>query len=116
MRFFLQLILTLVGAFFAEYYLLPYWGAMAVAFVAALLVGKKGGGAFFAGFFGIALLWLAYTFYLLRDGGFVLVERLAQVLTLPNSTLLFLVVFLLGGMLGGFSGWSGFLLRRLFMK
>lgn len=115
-RFFLQLAFIGVGAILMEYFFLPYWGAAVSAFAVALIAAKRGSGAFFAGFLGIAFAWIGYTLFLLRDGGFILAERVAAVLTLPTTNLIFVAVALLGGILGGFSAWSGFLLRRVFVK
>lgn len=115
-RFFLQLILMGIGALLIEYFFLPYWGAALSAFTVALVAAENGGSAFFAGFLAIAFAWTGYTLYLLSGGGFVLAERMATVLTLPDTNLIFVAVAVLGGVWGGFSAWSGFLLRRVFSR
>lgn len=94
----------------------PWWAAAVVPFLVFVIRPSTPSNAFGAGFAAIALLWLAYGFYLhfISDGA--MADRVAGIFSLPNGILLLLVAAIIGGLPGGLGGLSGCLLRRIFVR
>ena len=106
--FLLILLLAAVAPVF-----LPWWSVVPVALGVAFGVGRTGGKAFLAGFFGVGLGWLtlALWFYFRNNG--LLAGRVAQLLPLSGSGLLLaLVAAAVGGLVGGLAALSGCWLRQ----
>lgn len=107
MLFLLILIFALVAQLF-----LPWWTMAMVAFAIAFWKAQRGGQAFGAGFAAVGLTWLgAALFWQFATEG-ILTERVTAMLTLPSPWMLVGITVLLGGIVGGLSALSGFLLRR----
>lgn len=113
MLFLLILILTAIAQ-----YLVPWWGVVAlVPFAVAAWRARSAGGAFGAGFLGIALLWLLVAGWQSFANDHLLAGRMAQVLPLGGSSVLLLTATaLLGGLVGGMAAWAGYLGRRAMAK
>jgi hypothetical protein len=113
MRFIIAIILTALLAGITTW-LLPWWMIAVSAFLVMLIISLKPLGGFFAGFLGIAILWL--TIVVMKDMGnaHVLSGRMAKLFGLPNATLFLVVTVFLGGLIGGLAGWSGVLTRKIF--
>jgi hypothetical protein len=101
---------------FISGYILPWWAACLFAFVAALLLGKNSGQAFWSGFAGLGLAWIALALLKSFPNEHILAARVAATFHLPHWLLLLLVTALIGGIAGGMSSLSGWLLKRLFDK
>ncbi len=96
--------------------LVTWWIAAAVAFVVAIHMQLKAGKGFVAGFFGIALMWLAMVLVKDIPNQHILSARMAGLLGLPNYGLFILVTIVLGGLTGGLFGWSGAHMNSAFRK
>lgn len=108
----LLFLLILVGAAVAQLFL-PWWSIVPVALVLAFGVGRTGGKAFLAGFFGVGLGWAALAGYLnaLNEG--TLAHRVAQLLPLGGvGVFVVLVTAAVGGLVGGLAALSGCWLRQ----
>ncbi|MCF0038455.1 hypothetical protein [Dyadobacter fanqingshengii] len=94
----------------------PWWVVAIVPFLVFLIRQTNASNAFWTGFAAIALLWMAYGFYLhfLSDGA--MSDRIAGIFSLPNGIVLLLISALVGGLTGGLAGLSGLLVRRIFIS
>lgn len=107
MRTILQILLILLLARLLSFFL-PWWSLAPAAFIIGLLLARKSGGAFLAGFLGIFLLWGAYAYlYNLENDG-LLAGKMGELLGGLSPLLMILVTAVLGGLLGGLASLSGF--------
>lgn len=92
---------------------LPWWSLAIVAFGICYWRAGSAGRAFGYGFAGVTLVWLAYALLIhLRTDG-VLTGRMGQLLFKADSAALpLLATALLGGLVGGLAGLSGYLVRQ----
>jgi hypothetical protein len=100
----IQLILIAILGLLAQL-ILPWWSLAIVAFLVCLWRSQSAGQAFLSGFLGVALVWLGYALIIYMRTG----ELLFKV---NNAALPMLATALLGGLVGGLSGLSGFLIRQ----
>ncbi|GGM72583.1 hypothetical protein GCM10010967_00050 [Dyadobacter beijingensis] len=94
----------------------PWWVIAIVPFVILLWRPATSPGAFWTGFGGIAVPWLIYGYYqhFISDGA--LSDRVAKIFMLPSGLLLLLVTAMISGLVGGFSGLSGYWVRQIFRR
>lgn len=112
MLFFIILILSFISS-----YLLPWWAAAAIAFLAALLVGKTSGKVFWSGFGAIFILWMILALAKSIPNDNILASRVIQLFPLPHQwILLLLITALIGGLVGGMAALSGVLTKKAFSK
>lgn len=111
MNFLIIAILSAILQIFA-----PWWVIAIVPFVILFWRPSTTSGGFWPGFGGIAAPWLLYGYYqhFISDGA--LSDRVAKIFMLPNGILLLAVTALIGGLVGGFSGLSGYWLRQIFRR
>ncbi len=109
MKFLIQFVATLFSAHLLALFM-PWYSIALAAFVMGFLL--KSNTNFLAGFAAIATLWLFNA--LLIDGGSSsdLAERVANLLTIKYEVVLFLVMAVIGGLVGGFAALTGSLLRK----
>ncbi|MEO5675711.1 MAG: hypothetical protein ABIQ74_13795, partial [Chitinophagales bacterium] len=93
--------------------ILPWWSMMIAAFVISFFFGKKSSYVFFAGFFGCAVVWLLMEMYVHLSRGDLMTGRIAALLTLPGTAILYATTLLIAGVAGGISGLAGFYLRQI---
>jgi hypothetical protein len=111
MRLIFSIICIALVAGIAEYFF-PWWIAALVTFIIVFSIEIKPAKAFLAGFLGIFLLWLSISLYKDLPNEHILSQRMAVLFKLPHYGLFLLVAALIGGIVGGLSGWSGALVRR----
>lgn len=111
MLFIIILVLTLIAG-----YITPWWAAAIIAFVAALYAGKKPAQAFWSGFGAVFIVWVVLALFKSIPNNHILASRVATLFHLPHWSLLLFVTALIGGLVGGMSALSGFLVRRLVLK
>ncbi|MBL7684141.1 MAG: hypothetical protein JNK00_12345 [Flavipsychrobacter sp.] len=113
--FIVSLIIIVLGAIFSLF-TSGMWIAIVLPSTMMISMQIPGRRAFGAGFLGVALLWLVLI--LIKDvpNHHILSSRMAGLLGLPNSAMFILVNILLGGLIGGLSGWSGAVLNKAFRK
>ena len=112
MLFLIILILTFAGSFF-----LPWWAAAIIAFLAALVIGGKGGKAFWSGFGALFVAWTILALMKSIPNNNILAGRVVQLFPLPNNWIWILVVTaVIGGIVGGMSALSGVLIRSRIKK
>jgi len=100
---------------FGLQFLLPWWIIVIVAFAVELLFGGQTSLAFFSGFYGIFIYWLAYAAIIDIQTGFLLSKKIALLFHLPQwSLIVALVTALIGGTVGGLGSLTGNLFRKMF--
>ena len=112
MLFLIILVLSFAGSFF-----LPWWVAAVIAFIAALIIGGKGGKVFLSGFGAIFIAWTILALMKSIPNENILAGRVVQLFPLPNNWIWVLVVTaVIGGIVGGMAALSGALLKNAFGK
>lgn len=101
---------------FLSGYVLPWWAACIFSFAAAWFLGKTSGQAFWSGFAGLGIAWLALALLKSFPNEHVLASRVAQLFHLPHWLLLLAVTVIIGGLVGGMSALSGLLVKKVFVK
>lgn len=110
-----RVILTGAFATVLQWHFGLWWLAAITAFVVELVIGKGDRTAFFSGFYGISIPWMAYALYIDRTTGSVLTYRVLELFKLPHSAIvLVLVTGLVGGLAGGIASLSAGWLRAAF--
>lgn len=104
------LFILILGQFFS------YPVLMIGVFILSYLVGGSGAISFFAGGLSFGLIWLFQAIYISIQTNSSLPDKMAELMGLGESNLLWVATGLLGFLLGGFSALSGALLRNLFKK
>ncbi|GAB3039485.1 hypothetical protein [Spirosoma pulveris] len=108
----IELILIAILSLLAQLFL-PWWSLAVVAFGVCFWRSQRGGSAFFQGFAGVAIVWLGYALLIHTQTDGVFTGRMSELLFKTNTTVLpMLVVTLLSGLVGGFAGLSGFLVKK----
>jgi hypothetical protein len=91
---------------------LPWWGIALIAFFVALIIPQRPWKAFFAGFLGVFILWLALAWWIDMKNNGVLSQRMAEVIPLGGSRLLLILVTgFVGGVVASVAALSGSFLR-----
>jgi hypothetical protein len=109
-----KIILTALMAYLLQT-MFPWWTIVIASFSISFIVSTKGPASFLGGFLGIGILWfiLASITDIRTDS--ILTERVAEIFSLPNSSLLILLTSIIGGLVGGFGALTGNQLRSWIM-
>jgi hypothetical protein len=111
MLFLIIFILSIAGSF-----LLPWWAAAIIAFLAALYWGKTSGQAFLSGFLALFVGWLILALVKSLPNDNVLATRVSTLFHLPNWIFVLVITALIGGLVGGMAALSGLLVKNIFQK
>ncbi len=103
MKIAVQFVFIIVVAFVLELFL-PWWSIAVAAFAGGLIFNSKAN--FLAGFIAIAFLWTVKALLIESNAAATLTDRVASIFML-NKPLLFLVMALIGGLVGGFAAMTG---------
>jgi len=107
MKFIISLILTALLSFTAGLYI-DWWSIAIAAFIVALCIRQKPGGAFLSGFGALLLLWGGLAWCIDSSNNSVLSHRLSQLLGLGGSSfLVVLLTALVGALVAGFASLAG---------
>ena len=109
-----MLFLIILILSFASAYFLPWWMVAVIAFLAALIIGKKSGQSFLSGFGGVFIAWLILALIKTLPNDNILAKKVAQLFQLPNWILILLITALIGGLVGGMAALSGVLMKKIF--
>jgi hypothetical protein len=115
MRFLIQVILTSLLSYVLQQFMAP-WVVVPIALCVALVVQNNAIGAFFGGFAGISLLWMAKATVIDVYTQSILSAKVAAVLGFKSPIMLIFLTGLLGGLLGGLGGASGQHIRYILKK
>ncbi len=108
MLFFLIAILSFLVQLF-----LPWWSLAVVAFGCSFFLGRKATLTFFTGMLASGLVWLIMALYIHFTHGDIMTDKIAALLALPSSFILYPASFIIAGIVGGLSAVSGFYLRSI---
>lgn len=92
---------------------LPWWSLAIAAFACSFFLGKRAAASFSAGLLGCGLVWLLMALYVHFTKGDIMTDRIAMLLNLPSSWILFASVFLISGIVGGLAALSGYYLKAI---
>ena len=93
----------------------PWWIGLTCVAVVEWFMGRRGGHAFIAGFYAMALPWMVLALWLDVANWRILTARVAALFSLPDLPfLLVLLTGLIGGLLGGWAGITTAWLRSFF--
>lgn len=108
MNFIIIFIVTALLQFFT-----PWWTVALIPFIIAAWRPTTSFQSFFTGFLAIALLWFLYGLYLHINSQGAMSNKIAEIFSLPNGILLLIVTTILGGLVGGLAGLSGYFVRKI---
>jgi len=94
--------------------ILPWWSLTIPGILLGIFLGKTGWRSFGYGFLGIGGWWLIQSLYIHLANDGLLTTRIADLFSLPSAWLVILITVLIGGLIGGFSTLTGYLLRKTF--
>ena len=115
MRFIFLTLLTAILVIFLNA-VAPYWMVMiGIAFLTALL-SPNGIGGFMGGGLGMGLTWLGQCIYLEVITGSSLPDYMGKLMGVGTGITLVAATGLMGFLLGAFSGWTGVLFRKMFLR
>lgn len=114
-RFFAQLIVVFLIVYFLGG-LFSFWIAMLLVGFAALLILENHVAAFFATGLGFGIAWLSKAFVITVSTASQLPQQMADLMGISNENLLFVGTYLVGFLLGGFSGLTGTTLKSVFQN
>lgn len=105
-------ILTALTAWILSFFL-PWWSAFIPGLILGVLLGRSGWASFAWGAVGIGGYWLIQALYIHFASGGILTSRVATLFSLSSPVFIFIITVLIGGLIGGLSTLSGYLLRVL---
>ncbi|MEP6467779.1 MAG: hypothetical protein ABJB05_15825 [Parafilimonas sp.] len=112
MKFIVVVLLTALLGYAAPLYF-TWWSFAVCSFIVALFIHQKPFIAFVATFLGLFLLWGIMAMIIDNANNHLLSQKVAQVLPLNGSSiLLILITALIGGLVSGFAGLAGSLVRK----
>ncbi len=100
-------LLSLVAQLF-----LPWWVIAPIAGLVCFFVSKKPGAAFLEGLLGVAVVWLGYALLVHIQTEGIMTARMSQLLLKGPANLLLTLTPIIGGLIGGLAGLTGFYLRK----
>ena len=109
MKFLIQFVAILFSAHLLALFM-PWYSIAIAAFVMGFLL--KSNTNFLAGFSAIAVLWIFNAFLINTASSSDLTERVAKLLMVKYEIVLFVVMAVIGGLVGGFAALTGSLLRK----
>ena len=112
MNYFLQLTIIAVLALVLQSFL-PWWSLTIPCAVIGFLYGRSGTSSFLVGFVSIALLWTGLAAWIQNQTGSLLPAQISNLFPGKSVIILFVLTAVVGGLTGGFSTLTGYLLRRL---
>ncbi|WP_373497338.1 hypothetical protein [Aquiflexum sp.] len=114
-RFFGLVILTAFIVYFIGPYF-PFWGLMILVALVTFLVGASPLTSFFGSGLPFGLVWLSLSVWISIDSGSELPIKMAELMGHSNDNMLWFAAGLIGFIIGGFSGLTGSLFRKILQK
>lgn len=105
--FILNLIVIAIGSWLGH-----WWVIFIASFVICGIINKKELPSFLSGFSSVFILWFVLSWYVTKDNGQLLLERMTSVFHVGYPIVLITITSLFGGLCGGMSALVG----RTFMN
>jgi hypothetical protein len=93
---------------------MPYWVLMIGVGIVSFFVGAGKINTFISSGLSFGLTWMALTIYISIRTNSELPKRMAELMGLENDNILLFGTGILGFLIGGFSGLTGTMLRKLY--
>lgn len=106
MKFFSHILVVLLLSLALQAFL-PWWTMAIGAFLTGLFFRQSGVLSFFAGLFGVGLLWFGVAFYIDASTDSILTTRVAGLLPTKTVGLMMLLTSFVGGLVGGLASMTG---------
>lgn len=111
------LFLLIIIASLAAQLFLPWWVIIPIVLLCCFIKAKTEVSAFVISFVSVFVLWLIISVFLSYQNNHILAIRVAQMFGLGESSYNWLILAIIapipGAIIAGFSGVSGFLLRKI---
>lgn len=112
MNRFIQILATALLALGFQYFL-PWWTLSIPCAIIAFLYGNKAGQSFVNGLIAIAGLWVIAAGVIVLTTGSTLPAQIGGLFPGASSITMFMLTGIAGGLTGGLSALTGYLVRRL---
>ncbi len=99
---------------FLFHLLLPFWAIVLASLLVGFFLCRTAGLSFIVTFLGAFTLWLGMTVNISIQNEFILVERMGDLLGEVSPYLLITGIGIIGGLLAGIGGLSGWALKKTF--
>lgn len=97
-------------------FVLPWWSLAFPALILGAMLGNTGIRSFGYGALGIGGWWLIHALYIHVANDGILTSRIANLFSLPYPWLLIAITAIIGGLAGGLSTLTGYLLKHNFIS
>lgn len=95
----------------------PWWTAVFVALAVEAIVGKGNSTAFFSGFYGVAIPWMALSLFIDVKSDSILTMQILELFKLPTFSIVMVIVTgFLGGLVAGIGSMTGGWIRAAVTK
>ena len=112
MKFIVVILLTALLGYAAPLYF-TWWSFAICSFIIALFIQQKPFITFIATFLGLFLLWAIMAMIIDNANNHLLSQKVAEILPMHGSSILLIfITALIGGLVSGFAGLSGSLVRK----
>ena len=111
MKVFIQMLMVSTLAFIAQI-IFPWWVVVFVAGLIAFFLNSGPWVSFFAGFLGVAVLWISVSLYLDLDSNSLLSQKVASLIGIGSHWNLILITGLVGGLCGGMGAVIGYQVKQ----
>ncbi len=92
---------------------LPWWIIAIATFAVTATFKSSGFVSFLIGFLAIGLLWLGLAWVIDSSTNAILSDKIAVLFTVGSGQLVLLVTAVVGGLIGGLGGLSGFYFQKI---
>lgn len=113
MRFFIKVVIIAAMVYFGGPHFGWWWIAVS-AFIGGVIVKSSGVQSFFAGAFGVGLIWLWMTLKIDIATQSILTQKIADLFDLGHVGFIIAITVIVGGLVGAISCWTGHNFRKLF--
>ncbi|WP_420151306.1 hypothetical protein [Spirosoma sp.] len=108
----IQIILIAILSLLSQI-LFPWWSLAIVAFIICYWRSNNSGQAFLYGFIGTAFTWIGYALLIHTRTDGIFTGRMGELLFKSNNIMIpLLITAVIGGLVGGMAGLSGFFVWR----
>ncbi|MEM6735810.1 MAG: hypothetical protein AAGC64_03420 [Bacteroidota bacterium] len=115
----MKLIIRIIAIGVLTYFLSSlsaWWISMVISFFVCFTFPSSGLNAFIAGFLGVGLTWMGYSWILDTQNELVFSSKIAAIMQVGDPLILVLAAGIIGGFVSGFSALTGTCFRKLFTK